>query len=149
MKYARNSLTIYFLASYTTVIQTRYDKRNIFNTLSLIPYKLSKYLFLLVDSCKYLLSLFVPGEPGSHVFGSISDGVFHGKIISPRGGAWYVEKAYYYFPPHEINDTLHSVIYHENNVDDPYAHLRKGKIESSRSFLSLFFLPLRVQFQCK
>ncbi|CAK9824187.1 Disintegrin and metalloproteinase domain-containing protein 10 [Anthophora retusa] len=67
------------------------------------------------------------GEPGSHVFGSISDGVFHGKIISPHGGAWYVEKAHYYFPPHEINDTLHSVIYHENDVGDPYAHFRKGE----------------------
>ncbi|XP_033334392.1 zinc-dependent metalloprotease kuz isoform X1 [Megalopta genalis] len=67
------------------------------------------------------------GEPGSHVFGSISDGVFHGKIISPRSGAWYVEKAHYYFPPYEINDTLHSVIYHENDVHDPYTHLRKGE----------------------
>ncbi|XP_078038890.1 zinc-dependent metalloprotease kuz isoform X3 [Augochlora pura] len=67
------------------------------------------------------------GEPGSHVFGSISDGVFHGKIISPRSGAWYVEKAHYYFPPYEINDTLHSVIYHENDVHDPYSHLRKGE----------------------
>lgn len=83
------------------------------------------------------------GEPGSHVFGSISDGVFHGKIISPRGGAWYVEKAYYYFPPHEINDTLHSVIYHENNVDDPYAHLRKGNLRRIVSFSFLFFFSLR------
>lgn len=70
---------------------------------------------------------FVSGEPGSHVFGSISDGVFHGQIIS-RGSTWYVEKAHYYFAHHEINETLHSVIYHESDVVDPYAHLRTGKI---------------------
>ncbi|XP_066581477.1 disintegrin and metalloproteinase domain-containing protein 10 isoform X1 [Prorops nasuta] len=66
------------------------------------------------------------GEPGSYVFGSISDGVFQGKIVSHRNGAWYVEKAHYYFPPHEINETLHSVIYHENDVGDPYADIRQG-----------------------
>ncbi|KYM96177.1 Disintegrin and metalloproteinase domain-containing protein 10 [Cyphomyrmex costatus] len=66
------------------------------------------------------------GEPGSHVFGSVSDGVFHGKIVSPKSGAWYVEKAHYYFPPHEINETLHSVIYHENDVGDPYVDVRQG-----------------------
>ncbi|XP_033215236.1 disintegrin and metalloproteinase domain-containing protein 10 isoform X2 [Belonocnema kinseyi] len=64
------------------------------------------------------------GDPGSHVFGSISDGVFHGKIVSPQDGAWFVEKAHYYFPPHQINETLHSVIYHENDVGDPYADVR-------------------------
>ncbi|XP_012251802.2 disintegrin and metalloproteinase domain-containing protein 10 isoform X2 [Athalia rosae] len=68
----------------------------------------------------------VLGESGSHVFGSISDGVFHGKIISPSSGGWYIEKAHHYFPPHEINETLHSVIYHENDVDDPYANIREG-----------------------
>ncbi|KYN13236.1 Disintegrin and metalloproteinase domain-containing protein 10 [Trachymyrmex cornetzi] len=66
------------------------------------------------------------GEPGSHVFGSVSDGVFHGKIVSPKSGAWYVERAHYYFPPREINETLHSVIYHENDVGDPYLDVRQG-----------------------
>ncbi|XP_071564926.1 disintegrin and metalloproteinase domain-containing protein 10 isoform X1 [Temnothorax nylanderi] len=66
------------------------------------------------------------GEPGSHVFGSVSDGVFYGKIVSPKNGAWYVERAHYYFPPHEINETLHSVIYHENDVGDPYVDVRQG-----------------------
>uniref|UniRef100_A0A348G5Z3 ADAM10 endopeptidase n=1 Tax=Odontomachus monticola TaxID=613454 RepID=A0A348G5Z3_ODOMO len=66
------------------------------------------------------------GEPDSYVFGSVSDGVFHGKIISPKSGAWYVERAHYYFPPHEVNETLHSVIYHENDVGDPYEDVRQG-----------------------
>ncbi|KAI4478259.1 hypothetical protein M0802_014560, partial [Mischocyttarus mexicanus] len=66
------------------------------------------------------------GESGSYVFGSVTDGVFHGKIVSPRAGAWYVERAHYYFPPHEINDTLHSVIYHENDIGDPYSEVRQG-----------------------
>lgn len=73
--------------------------------------------------------LLLSGEPGSHVFGSVSDGVFHGKIVSPKSGAWYVERAHYYFPPHEINETLHSVIYHENDVGDPYVDVRQGKVE--------------------
>ncbi|XP_043486455.1 disintegrin and metalloproteinase domain-containing protein 10 isoform X1 [Polistes fuscatus] len=66
------------------------------------------------------------GESGSYVFGSITDGVFHGKIVSSRSDAWYVERAHYYFPPHEINETLHSVIYHENDVGDPYSEVRQG-----------------------
>jgi len=74
----------------------------------------------------------VSGEPGSHVFGSVSDGVFHGKIVSPRSGAWYVERAHYYFPPHEINETLHSVIYHEDDVGDPYTDVRQGKPQAAR-----------------
>ncbi|XP_008561209.1 disintegrin and metalloproteinase domain-containing protein 10 [Microplitis demolitor] len=66
------------------------------------------------------------GESNSYVFGSISDGVFHGKIVSSNSGAWYVERAHYYFPHHAINESLHSVIYHENDVVDPYANIRKG-----------------------
>ncbi|EZA49754.1 hypothetical protein X777_11626 [Ooceraea biroi] len=77
-------------------------------------------------------------DPGSHVFGSVSDGVFHGKIVSPRSGAWYVERAHYYFPPHEINETLHSVIYHEDDVDDPYTDVR----QVCDSFDSFIFMNL-------
>lgn len=65
------------------------------------------------------------GEPGSQVFGSVSDGVFHGKIISPRDGHFYVEKAHYYFPK-KANNTFHSVIYHSKDVIDPYAERRTG-----------------------
>lgn len=66
------------------------------------------------------------GEPGSHVFGSLIEGVFQGKIISPRDGDFYVEKAHYYFPK-EANHTFHSVIYHSQDVTDPYAERRSGK----------------------
>ncbi|XP_063972508.1 disintegrin and metalloproteinase domain-containing protein 10 isoform X1 [Diachasmimorpha longicaudata] len=66
------------------------------------------------------------GEPNSQVFGSISDGVFHGQIRSPRHGAWFVERAHYYFPPQAINESHHSVIYHENDVVDPFADKREG-----------------------
>ncbi|GAB1863578.1 ADAM10 endopeptidase [Camponotus japonicus] len=78
------------------------------------------------DSISHIYLGNLVGEPGSHVFGSVSDGVFHGKIVSPKSGAWYVEKAHYYFPPHEINETLHSVIYHEDDVGDPYVNVRQG-----------------------
>lgn len=66
-------------------------------------------------------------EPNSHVFGSLSNGVFHGKIVTANDGAWFVEKSHYYFPKRERNDTEHSVIYHEADVDDPYEQVRTGK----------------------
>ncbi|XP_034249111.1 disintegrin and metalloproteinase domain-containing protein 10 isoform X2 [Thrips palmi] len=73
----------------------------------------------------HIYSGHIQGEPGSQVFGSVSDGVFHGKIISPRDGDFYVEKAHYYFPK-EANNTFHSVIYHSKDVNDPYAERRSG-----------------------
>lgn len=84
------------------------------------------------------------GEPGSHVFGSVSDGVFHGKIVSPKSGAWYVERAHYYFPSHEINETLHSVIYHENDVGDPYVDVRQGKMHKKQNSFFLSILSLQA-----
>lgn len=58
----------------------------------------------------------------------MSNGVFHGKIVSTEDGAWYVEQAHYYFPQHLLNDTLHSVIYHEDDIEDPYKKIRTGKL---------------------
>lgn len=66
------------------------------------------------------------GDRSSTVFGSITDGVFEGKIMS-RHGSYYVEKTKHYFP-HDHNDTFHSVIYKEQDVSDPYSHLREGNI---------------------
>ncbi|XP_065203715.1 disintegrin and metalloproteinase domain-containing protein 10-like [Planococcus citri] len=81
------------------------------------------------------------GEPESVVFGSLLDGVFEGKIISPSTGAYYVEKASRYFPPRsqssisnadnaasvtsstDTNTTndldFHSIVYKESDVEDP------------------------------
>lgn len=69
----------------------------------------------------------VLGEPNSHVFGSIHDGVFEGKIITERD-AYYVEHAKRYFPNGTHHDYgFHSVIYNERDVvDDPFAHKRKS-----------------------
>nr|CAD7201692.1 unnamed protein product [Timema douglasi] len=67
-----------------------------------------------------------PGEPGSHVFGSVSEGVFEGKIVAPWG-SYYVEKAHRYFP-NTANKTFHSVIYSESDVGDPYESLRTGHV---------------------
>lgn len=95
------------------------------------------------------------GEPDSYVFGSILDGgLFEGKLVSPKSGNFYVEKAARYFRPAVSNATapreasttaplevsttapgtalpegregIHSVIYKEVDVDDPYEHLRQG-----------------------
>ncbi|XP_066248939.1 disintegrin and metalloproteinase domain-containing protein 10 isoform X3 [Euwallacea similis] len=66
------------------------------------------------------------GEPDSKVFGSIIDGVFEGRILSPNG-SFFVEKAHHYFP-HKTHPkrTFHSVIYHEDHVHDPYEAVRQG-----------------------
>lgn len=68
------------------------------------------------------------GEPNSHVFGSIINGVFEGKIITDAH-AYYVENAKHYFPNRShLDHGFHSVIYNERDViDDPYAHRRKRK----------------------
>lgn len=68
----------------------------------------------------------VLGEPKSHVFGSIHDGVFEGKIIT-ENQAYFVEHAKRYFPNRtHLDYGFHSVIYNERDViDDPFAHKRK------------------------
>jgi disintegrin and metalloproteinase domain-containing protein 10 len=66
----------------------------------------------------------VLGDNESYVHGSISDGVFHGKIITSKD-AYYIEKAHYYFPNHShVDDGFHSVIYKDKHVDDPYRNQR-------------------------
>lgn len=68
----------------------------------------------------------VLGEPKSHVFGSLHDGVFEGKIIT-ENQAYYIEHAKRYFPNRtHLDYGFHSVIYNERDViDDPFAHKRK------------------------
>lgn len=62
-------------------------------------------------------------EANSAVFGSITDGVFEGKIISPKKGNYFVEKSRKYIHPHghlEGSEDFHSVIYKEDDVKSPY-----------------------------
>lgn len=68
----------------------------------------------------------VLGEANSHVFGSIHDGVFEGKIIT-ENDSYYIEHAKRYFPNGTHRDYgFHSVIYNERDVvDDPFAHRRR------------------------
>nr|XP_029718218.1 disintegrin and metalloproteinase domain-containing protein 10-like [Aedes albopictus] len=81
------------------------------------------------------------GDPDSHVFGSIIDGVFEGKVISSRD-SYFVERAKHYFRNSSHPDThplhhgvdghaepFHSVIYNERHVDDPYRERRKGECD--------------------
>lgn len=69
----------------------------------------------------------VLGAPNSHVFGSIHDGVFEGKIVTDED-SYFVEHARHYFPNGSHHDYgFHSVIYNERDViDDPFAHKRKA-----------------------
>ncbi len=80
---------------------------------------------------KYYVVLFL-GEPGSIVFGSLFDGVFEGKIVSPSTGAYYVEKASRYFPAealksNDTNDNFHSIVYKEEHVEHPHENEHPGK----------------------
>lgn len=87
------------------------------------------------------------GEPHSHVFGSIIDGVFEGKIITDTH-AYYVENAKHYFPNRShLDHGFHSIIYNERDVvDDPYAHKRDGKDMQIVVFFSYPAIPF-VKFQ--
>lgn len=69
------------------------------------------FLFCLID------------EANSAVFGSITDGIFEGKIISPKKGNFFIEKSRKYTHPHghlKDDEDYHSVIYKESDVDNPY-----------------------------
>lgn len=74
----------------------------------------------------YSLVINLADEPQSTVFGSVTDGVFEGKIVL-NDGSYYVEHARRYFPPNGTRTRVHSVIYREGDVVDPYAHRRHGK----------------------
>lgn len=65
------------------------------------------------------------GVPESAVFGSLRNGVFDGKIITPME-TFYVERSRK-FPATSTNASLHSVIYSERDVHDPYHQNRTGK----------------------
>ena len=55
------------------------------------------------------------GDKGSHVYGSIINKIFTGKIVTSRGGpSYWVEHADKYFD----NADFHSVIYAEHDMDD-------------------------------
>lgn len=66
---------------------------------------------------------YLVGEPDSVVYGSVLDGVFEGKITSPKSGSYYVEKSTRYFPDHyenNGNETFHSIVYKETDIDNPH-----------------------------
>lgn len=64
------------------------------------------------------------GDKESFVHGSISDGVFHGRIVTSKD-SFFVEKARYYFPNHSyVEDGFHSVIYKDKHINDPYKDKR-------------------------
>ena len=65
---------------------------------------------------------------GSTVFGSIQNGVFDGKIITPDG-TFYVERANKYTLPSTNASLHHSVIYKDRDVTDPYESVRTGNFE--------------------
>uniref|UniRef100_A0A914YAT1 Uncharacterized protein n=1 Tax=Panagrolaimus superbus TaxID=310955 RepID=A0A914YAT1_9BILA len=64
-------------------------------------------------------------DPGSHVYGSIMDGVFDGHIILSDGTSLTVEKASRYFSPDERPKNYHSVIYHDEKINhDKYRRVK-------------------------
>lgn len=66
----------------------------------------------------------VLGDKESFVHGSITDGIFHGRILTSKE-SYYVENAKYYFPnKSHAENGFHSVIYKDKHVDDPYREQR-------------------------
>ncbi|XP_013165147.1 PREDICTED: disintegrin and metalloproteinase domain-containing protein 10 [Papilio xuthus] len=66
-------------------------------------------------------------DPHSTVFGSVTEGVFEGKMIT-SDGTYFVEHARRYFPPNGTRTRVHSVIYKDSDVSDPYSHRRHGHV---------------------
>lgn len=83
-------------------------------------------------SLDHLYSGHLHGEEGSHVYGSIRDGIFEGKIVTPNG-TFYMERAHKYFKDNSSSNAItgnsggdggtraafHSVIYSSNDVSHP------------------------------
>lgn len=96
-------------------------------------------------------------EPDSMAFGSITDGVFDGKIHS-RDGVFYVEKAAKYFTRSDNSTNgsaggreepaFHSIIYKEAHVVDPYEEHRTGLILSVLPFLVVLRDRAHLWYRC-
>lgn len=83
-------------------------------------------------------------EPESHCFGAIRDGVFDGQIHTASDGIYYIERANKYFDTtsdlqdnDDSNTTtnskkIHSVIYHEKHLVDPFHHSKKVNLGLNR-----------------
>lgn len=90
---------------------------------SIFPYTTCPYYYLFIHLTSFI---FPTDDPRSKVFGSVTDGVFEGKIIA-HDGSYYVEHARRYFPPNSTRTRVHSIIYKDSDVTDPYANRRHGK----------------------
>ncbi|KAH7946386.1 hypothetical protein HPB49_024161 [Dermacentor silvarum] len=64
----------------------------------------------------HIVSGHVEGDPGSRVFGSVVDGVFHGRISMGNGSAFYAEPAWMYSL---LQDKGHTVFYSAEDVRWP------------------------------
>ncbi|KAL3202271.1 hypothetical protein MRX96_042567 [Rhipicephalus microplus] len=68
----------------------------------------------------HIFSGHIEGDPGSQVFGSVVDGVFHGRISAASGHTFYAEPAWMYSA---LQEKGHTVFYSEEDVRLP-AQLR-------------------------
>jgi disintegrin and metalloproteinase domain-containing protein 10 len=75
---------------------------------------------------EFLYEGFVKDDPGSHVYGSIMDGLFDGHIILSDGKTLTVEKISRYFSPDERPKNYHSVIYYDDKINhDKYRRVKR------------------------
>ena len=81
-----------------------------------------------ISYLSHLYGGFLTDEPTSHVFGSINDGIFEGKIYS-KDGIFYIERSSKYQSLEKNTDgTVHSIIYRDDDVVDPYEDQRSGHV---------------------
>ena len=81
-----------------------------------------------ISHLSHLYGGLLTDDPTSHVYGSIIDGIFDGKIHT-KDGIFYVERSSKY--PNQLRnqlDAVHSIIYREEDVVDPYVNQRSGHV---------------------
>jgi disintegrin and metalloproteinase domain-containing protein 10 len=80
---------------------------------------------------EFLYSGEVVGDPFSHVYGSILDGVFDGHIVLGNGQSFTVEKAARYFDVDERPKNYHSVIYLDDDVNHGKFRRTKRSVDTN------------------
>jgi len=95
----------------------------------------------------HLYAGYLEDDPHSRAYGSISDGVFDGKIYS-SDGIFYVERASKY----QLTNTstgVHSIIYRDDDVLDPYGQHVDGSVRNPKENLKSHLQNVKIYGRIK
>jgi len=65
----------------------------------------------------FLYEGYVKDDPGSHVYGSLLDGIFDGHVVLSDGTSYTIEKASRYFDPENRPKNYHSIIFNDQKIN--------------------------------